>query len=264
MDLLLFFSLLWDKPLPDTKSTKMLESLLFLSGPSKKIQSQFTFLMKIQNRHLLYPNWFSLKKLQWSMVRGKAICQSLKSVNNAKQTALCSIHLCFQVCSPSLCTHPGFTWRFWWPASQMMIKERWVGWWFLTSVNLEDCFGGFFSKRPRNDWHCWHPILSTGVTPSGKTNKARPFCSGLVCSAKGFFMSPLLSESTSTFQYCNKRHDEPLFILFISLSLSLALSLFTLCHWLPLHVISGLCQIKIVRTWVLNAPSARARYRWPQ
>lgn len=67
-------------------------------------------------------------------------------------------------------------------------------------------------------------------------------------------MSPLLSESTSTFQYCNKRHDEPLFIL----SVSLSLSLFTLCHPSPLHVISGLCQIKMVRPWVLNVPSAQA------
>lgn len=31
------------------------------------------------------------------MVGGKAICQSLKSVNNEKQTALCSAHFCFQV-----------------------------------------------------------------------------------------------------------------------------------------------------------------------
>jgi len=44
------------------------------------------------------------------------------------------------------------------------------------------------------------------------------------------FMSPLLSESTSTFQYGNKRRDKPLLILFIFLSLPLALSLFTLCH----------------------------------
>lgn len=66
-------------------------------------------------------------------------------------------------------------------------------------------------------------------------------------------MSPLLSESTSTFQYCNR--DVTLSILFISLSLSL----FTFCHQLPLHVISGLCQMKIVRTRVLDVPCDR----WP-
>lgn len=71
-------------------STKMLGSLAFLSGPSKKSQSQLPFHMKIQNRH-----FFSLKKLQRSTVRGEAICQGLRSVNNAKQTALqCEILPC--------------------------------------------------------------------------------------------------------------------------------------------------------------------------
>lgn len=190
------------------------------------------------------------------MVRGKAICQSLKSVNNAKQTALCSVHLCFQTCSPLLCTHPGFTWRCWWPEPGVVNNESWAGGWFLTSENLEDFFF-FFNKAHRNDWRCWHSILSTGAIPLARTNKAIPLCPALLYFAK-VFMSPFLSESTSTFQYCNKRHDEPLFILFISLSLWLPLSLFTLCHWLPRHVISGLCQTKIVRTRVRSVPSARA------
>lgn len=47
----------------------------------------------------------------------------------------------------------------------------------------------FFNKTPRNDWYCWHLILSTGVTPSGKMNKAVPLCSALVCSAKVFYVA---------------------------------------------------------------------------
>lgn len=165
----------------------MLESLLFLSGPSKKIQSQLKFLMRIQNRYLLYPNQFSLKKLQWSTVRGKAICQSLKSVNNAKQTALCGVHLCFQTCSPLLCTHPGFTWRCWWPEPGMVNKESWPGGWFLTSENLEDFF---FLKQNTQEWlvllaldpkHRSHPI--------SKDEQSHPVVPSSALFCKGFYVT---------------------------------------------------------------------------
>lgn len=108
-------------------STEMLGSLSFLSGPSKKIQSQLPFQMEIQSRHS-----FSLKKLQRRTVRGEAICQGLRSVNNAEQTALCSLPCAALPCAPIL---PSL--EPWGPAAQVGMKESWAGGGFLTSGKLE-------------------------------------------------------------------------------------------------------------------------------
>lgn len=75
----------------------------------------------------------------------------------------------------------------------------------------------FKTKRARINWHGWHLILSSGVTPPGEGNKASPLFPAPGCSAQ-VFLSPLVAESTSTFQYCHRCCDKPLLILCLSLS----------------------------------------------
>lgn len=75
-------------------------------------------------------------------------------------------------------------------------------------------WGFILTKRAGIDWHCWHSILSSGVTPPGKRNKGSPLFPALVCSAQVFFCHLWWHRAQAPSSTVT---DEPLLILFLSL-----------------------------------------------